>query len=83
MMGKFQGDLRINTATNSNRGTALQAGKKTKTSNTLKFEITPPTPDILSQPFDPRTFNTNNQYGKLPMNSKSHTQNNVNQFEFS
>lgn len=59
-MGKNT-ELRMNTATNSNRGTVLQVGKKTKTSNTLNFDITPPTPDTLSRPFDPRTFNTNNQ----------------------
>ena len=73
----------MNTATNSNRGTVLKAGKKTKTSNTLKFEITPPTPDALSKPFDPRTLTTNNQYGKITLNNKNQSQNNVNQFEFS
>ena len=49
----------------------------------MKFEITPPTPDALSKPFDPRTLTTNNQNGKITLNNKNQSQNNVNQFEFS
>lgn len=83
MMRKNLTDLIMNTASNSNRGTALKAGKKTKTSNTLKFEITHPIPDTLSRPFDPWTFTSNNKYAKILLNNKNNTQNNVNQFEFS